>query len=182
MDIEVEIRAFISKDKYQELIDYFSKNGKLTEEDEQETHYFEGDKDVRIQKAKSYSKIWMKEGKIHDDAREEIEVKTNRDDFPKLEKIFRHLGHGVEIKWFRKRHTFEWDEISVMIDYTKGYGYIIELEKITTENKKDETLLLLREKLKKLGIKETPKEVFKEKYENYKKNWKELIKEKIQYL
>lgn len=175
MNIEVEIRAFIDKNKYEELIGYFSKNSILIEEDEQETHYFKGDKDIRIQKAKNYSKIWMKEGKIHDDAREEIEIKINRDDFPKLEKIFRELGHNVEIKWFRKRYSFEWDGINVMIDYTKGYGYIIELEKITTEDKKDEVLLLLREKLKELGIKETPKEVFKEKYEDYKKNWRELV-------
>jgi len=56
--------------------------------DEQETHYFDCAEDIRIQKNKYFSKIWMKKGKLHDDAREEIEVQCKKDDFEKLQKIF----------------------------------------------------------------------------------------------
>jgi len=92
MDIEVEIRAFIDKEKYEELLAFFKENAELIEDDEQETHYFDSKEDVRIQKSTSYSKIWMKKGELHDDAREEIEIKMPKEEFPKLEEIFRSLG------------------------------------------------------------------------------------------
>lgn len=173
--IEVEIRSFISKEQYEKLIEFFQKEGQFINQDEQETHYFDCDEDLRIQKNKFYSKIWMKKGMIHDDQREEIEVKLPTDDFIKLEKLFLSLGYKVGIKWFRTRHSFKWDEIDVAVDYTKGYGYILELEKMSSEEEKEQTLQLLRQKLTELGILETPKEEFKEKYQFYKENWRKLV-------
>jgi len=63
-----------------------------------------------------------------------------------------------------------------MMDYTKGYGYIIEIEKVCSEKEKDKTLELLKEKMQELKIPLTPKEEFNKKYEYYKKNWRRLIK------
>jgi len=60
--------------------------------------------------------------------REEIEIRFDRNEFEKLERLFLALGLNVEIKWFRKRHSFKWADIDVMLDYTNGYGHIIELE------------------------------------------------------
>ena len=160
MNVEVEIRAFIDEKKYENLLDFFSENSKKIDEEEQETHYFNTKEDVRIQETNTYSKIWMKRGRLHDDSREEIEVKLAKVDFSKLKEIFKALGHNVEIKWFRKRHTFLWGNITVMLDYTKGYGYIIELEKMIDDKNTEDTLLLLRNKLKELGVQETSKEEF----------------------
>jgi predicted adenylyl cyclase CyaB len=176
MNIEVEIRSFITKEQYEKLIEFFKKQGELVKEDYQETYYFDTDEDLRIQKNNFFSKIWMKKGNIHDDHREEIEIKFDKDDFAKLEKLFLAVGFGVEIKWFRTRHAFKWQGIDIAVDYTKGYGYIIELEKMSTEENKEKTLGLLREKLKQLKMPLTPKEEFKKKYEFYKKNWQKLIK------
>lgn len=176
MNIEVEIRSFISKEKYEELLKFFNKNAEFVNEDYQETYYFNSLEDLRIQKNNFFSKIWLKKGKIHDDYREEVEIKFHKDDFEKLEKLFKILGYGIEIKWFRTRHTFKWQEIDIMLDYTKGYGYIIELEKMSDEENKEKALNLLKDKLKSLNIKETSKEEFNTKYEHYKKNWKELTK------
>ena len=67
------------------------------------------------------------------------------------------------------------DGIIVTLDFTKGYGYIIELEKMASEETKDKTLELLKEKFNLLKIELTPKEVFKEKYGHYKNNWKSLV-------
>lgn len=179
-NIEVEIRSFISEEKYRELIAFFMKNAEFVNEDYQETFYFNAKgQDLRIQKNNFFSKIWMKKGKIHDEAREELEIRFPKEDFVKLEQLFLSLGFDVEIKWFRNRHTFEWgdgtDKISVMIDYTRGYGYIIELEKMASESEKGRTILFLKEKLAELDIPLTQKEVFEEKYDNYKKNWRGLI-------
>jgi predicted adenylyl cyclase CyaB len=175
MNIEVEVRSFITKDKYDELISFFKENGEYQGEDYQETFYFDCEQDLRIQKSKEYSKVWMKKGKLHDDHREEIEIKFDKDYFETLEKLFLGLGYNVEIKWFRTRHTFLWQGVSVMVDYSKGYGYILELEKMSGEEGKDEALLELKGKMFQLGVPVTPKEEFKRKYLEYKANWRDLV-------
>ena len=62
-----------------------------------------------------------------------------------------------------------------MVDYTKGYGYILELEKMADETSKEETLKLLREKFALLNIPLTSKEEFGEQFKNYQENWRNLI-------
>jgi predicted adenylyl cyclase CyaB len=174
-NLEVEIRAFISKEKYEELIEFFKQNATFVKEDYQETHYFDCEQDLRIQKNNKGSKVWLKKGKIHDEAREEIEVYTQDESFDKLGELFNALGHNIEIKWLRQRNQYDWNGIKVCIDYSKGYGYIIELEKLGSEENKNEILYELREKLKELNIPLTPREEFDERYEYYKQNWRRLI-------
>ena len=67
-------------------------------------------------------------------------------------------------------------KIYVTLDYTRGYGYIIEFEKLSTEENKDKDLAVIKEKIKKLNIPLTPKEEFDKAYNNYKENWEELTK------
>jgi len=175
MNIETEIRSFISKEQFEELLDFFKQNAQLNKEDYQETFYFDCNEDLRIQRNNFFSKIWMKKGEIHDDCREEIEIKFDQSEFENLEKLFFALGYNIEIKWFRKRFEFKWDDITVCLDFTKGYGYIIELEKMCSEDMKEKELELLREKLKSLNVKITSKEEFNKKFQYYKENWESLI-------
>ncbi len=175
MNIETEIRSFISKEKFDELLDFFKKNASFEKEDYQETFYFDCDEDLRIQRNNFFSKIWMKKGQIHDDSREEIEIKFDKNEFEKLEKLFLSLGYNIEIKWFRKRFKFKWDNITVCLDFTKGYGYIIELEKMCSEDTKEQEFEILKQKLKSLDVEITPKEEFNKKFLYYKENWKSLV-------
>jgi len=175
-NIEIEIRSFISEKQYKQLLSYFKSNSKLITDDIQETLYYDCPQDLRIQKNKYFSKIWLKKGNIHDDSREEIEIHTDIDDFDELKKLFETLGYGIDIKWLRERKEFKWNDINVCLDYSKGYGYIIELEVMGREEEREEVLKMLRGKLKELGIEETSKEEFNKEYENYKKNWKKLLK------
>ncbi len=175
MNIEVELRSFISEEKYRELIAFFTKHGEFLNEDYQETYYFDAEQDLRIQKNTFFAKIWLKKGKIHDESREEIEIKVPVEDFEQLEKLFLALGYSVTIKWFRNRHSFNWKGISVAVDYTKGYGYIIELEKMAMEENKDAAVAELKERFAQLTIPITAKEDFKAKYEDYRQNWKTIL-------
>ena len=176
MDIEVEVRSFITKDQYDRLLDFFKKNAVLINEDDQETHYFDCEKDIRIQKNQHYAKIWMKAGKMHDDHRKETELKIDKDDFNKLASIFENLGLTTTVKWFRDRKSFHWNDIVVCLDCNKGYGYIFELEQMASEENKDEVLNHLKQKMQELNIPITPKEEFQGAYENYLLNWRELTK------
>jgi len=173
--IEVELRSFIAEERYKKLMEFFKENAKLVKEDFQETHYFDCDSDLRIQKGNESSKIWMKKGKIHDDAREEIEIKIPKEDFEKAREIFKNIGLNTEIIWLRDRKQFDWEGIKICLDYTKGYGYIIELEKIGTENNKQEIIEELKQKLNELNVPITPREEFERAYNFYKQNWRSLI-------
>jgi len=152
-------------------------NAELLKKDNQTTYYFDSPEDLRIQQNDFFSKIWLKKGNIHDPHREEIEIKFERDRFKELEKLFLTLGYNVDIKWFRKRNQFNWNNITVALDHTKGYGYIIELEKMSDEENKERVYEELKQKLNKLKIELTPKEKFKEKFNYYKENWRKLTDE-----
>ena len=85
------------------------------------------------------------------------------------------MGYNIEIKWFRKRFKFKWDDVTVCLDFTKSYGYIIELEKMCTEDTKIQEFENLKQKLKSLNVEITPKEEFNKKFLYYKENWKSLV-------
>lgn len=170
--IEVEQRSFISEEKYNELISYFKNKGVNFEESKQITYYFKGDVDFRIMQADNYTKMWLKKGKMHDDAREEIEVFIDNKYRSNLMQMFDCLGYEVEIKWFRKRLTGIYQDVTLTADYTVGYGYIIELEKLIDNDTNIEVIKdYLLNIFKDLEIKISDKQEFKDKYEDYKINW-----------
>lgn len=174
-NIEVEIQNFISEEKYIELIRFFERNAEFVKTDFQETFYFDENSNLRIQRNNKGAKLWHKSGNVHDEFMEEIEINSNRDEFEKMEKFLNKLGHTVKIKWLRLRNQFNWNGIKVCLDHTKGYGYIIELEKMSSEENKEKNLDELKQKLSELNIEQTPKEVFTEKYNYYKENWRNII-------
>ena len=175
MVIEVEVRSFISKERYDDLIEFFTHNAKLQKEDYQETFYFDGKDDLRIQRNNFYAKIWLKKGKIHDEQREEIEIKCDRSEFEKLEKLFLALSFTVKIKWFRNRMEFDWKGLTVCLDFTKGYGYIIELEKMCSPSEQEQELENIKQQLQALNIPLTPRDEFDQKYQYYKEHWRSLV-------
>lgn len=175
-NIEVEVRAFVTKKEYERLLGFFRKSSKFVKEDNQETIYYDCEEDLRIQKNNFTSKIWLKGGRLHDDFREETEIHMERSNYNKLQILFRRLGYKQEIKWIRDRKEFNWNGIVVCLDYTIGYGYILELEMMSSKKDKDKKLEILRKELRNLRIKETPKEDFDKAYQDYKKNWKKIIK------
>lgn len=176
-NIEVEVRSFVSKEQYDSLLDFFKREGQLLTEDSQETFYFSGEQDLRIQQNNFYAKVWLKKGKLHDAHREEIEIHVERKDFEVLGQLFLTLGYTVSIKWFRHRIEFSWEGVTVCLDHTKGYGYIVELEKMCTDSEKEREYAVLLQKLQSLGIALTPKEEFEAKFKYYKENWQRLVEE-----
>jgi len=86
------------------------------------------------------------------------------------------LGFNVEVAWFRKRKIYDWQGVKVFLDDTKGYGKIIELEKIGKEDEERKIHEKLKEKLKSLGVKITPRKVFEKKFKYYKNNWRKILK------
>ncbi len=173
--MEVEARSFVSEEKYKELIGYFSKNADYLGEDEQITVYFSGEKDLRTRLTSNDAMIILKEGRIHDEGRDELEVVLPRGDFDKINKIFELLGFKIKVKWFRKRHIFKWNDVKVYIDFTRGYGYIIEFEKFCDEEDKKKIYEDLVRRLESLGLPLTTKQEFTNRFDYYVKNWRKLV-------
>lgn len=172
--IEVEKRSFITKEKYDELITYFKSNNYLIEEERQITSYFKGDIDFRLMNTPNYLKLWLKKGKIHDDAREEMNVIIDKKYENDLFRMLETLGYEVEIKWFRKRIQLQYQQFDVTIDYSIGYGYIVEFELMVNEEVNiDQAKKELQSAFKKFNIDDSSKEEFNSKYNDYKNNWLE---------
>jgi adenylate cyclase class IV len=114
---------------------------------------------------------------MHADAREEIEVPVEREKFGALAALFGALGFAVKVKWFRKRLSFRWDGIDVALDDTRGYGRILELEKVCGEAEREATIGELKARLASLGLAPTPKEEFGRRYADYLERWRELVRE-----
>ena len=179
-NIEIEVRSFIIKEEYKKLKKKLDKEAKFLDSANEETVYFKGTKgDLRLRRDENQAFIIFKKGKIHDDFREEIEIKYNRNDFRKIEKLFKKFSFKDEIRWFRTRRIYQWGRVRVFLDDTKGYGFIIELEKIGKVGKEKKIHQQLENKLKSLGIKITPKKIFDEKFEYYKKNWQKILNFKV---
>jgi len=176
-NVEVETRSLISKEKYEELLEYFRMNASLVREDNQENYYYDSDANLVVQRGNSGSMVRIKKGKIHDNCREEKEIYFSREDFDKINGLLVELGYKNEIKWYRNRKEFDWEGVRVCLDYTKGYGYIIELEEMSDDANKDWVLKKLRSKLIILKVDETSKEEFNKKYEYYISNWRELVED-----
>jgi predicted adenylyl cyclase CyaB len=174
-NIEIEIRSLIDEKMYKKLLRFFKKEGRFIGKENQISYYFSGKDDLRIQKSDKYAKIWLKKGMLHDNSRKEIEVKLELSEFENASRLFESLGFKNEIIWLRTRNIFSWKNVKIMLDNTKGYGYIIELEKMGDLESKDEILKDLKRKMEILGIKETSKEDFDKKFKYYKNNWKKLI-------
>lgn len=173
--IEAELRSFVSREKFHELKRFFERNGEFVKEDEQETHYFDAPVDLRIQRNRFFSKIWFKKGAMHDESREEVELRFDRGEFDKLGEIFSALGIGTKVKWFRKRVMFKWKGVNVCLDDTKGYGMILELEELCPPGNEEKVLESLAEKMAELGVEPTSKEELDRKFADYLENWERLI-------
>lgn len=173
--IECEVRALLDYYQYQGLKTRLMQEAEFLGEDLQETRYFEGPHDLRIQKSGTCAKVWLKKGKMHDECREEVEIRLDPDRFGELERLFDALGYVTGIVWHRHRMRFTWGDVDVSLDHTKGYGYVLELEKMSGEAEKEETLRYLKDKLAELGLRPTPKPVLHERFTYYRERWKQLL-------
>ncbi len=173
---ELEIRSFLSDEEYEKLRSRFDSQARLVKEDDQVTMYYSGRADLRLQKNNAGGKIWFKSGEMHDEIREEIEIKISAEDFDKATKLWEELGYEVEIVWFRYRRQYEKDGAKITLDDTKGYGKIIELEILSDAENNAHDLQKLKIMMNDLGVKLTDREEFETKFAYYKENWRELTK------
>lgn len=182
-NIEIEVRSLITKKEYVKLLKRLNEEAKFADSIKEETVYLSlnDKKDLRLRRNRKEAFLILKKGKIHDSFRQEIKIKFTRENFGKLEKLFGELGYKAKVRWFRKRRVYLWGKIKVFLDDTKGYGFIIELEKIGKAGEAKKIYQNLKEKLKSLGVKITLKKVFNQKFKYYKNNWQKILNYEKKY-
>lgn len=171
-NIEVEISTFVPSKEWQRLRRFFRKNAKFLGVHRDQTSYFHKDGQLRIRIEPKGAYLVFKSGKMHDAARTEIEITFDRRDVAKMEQLLANGGFPVVVRWFRKREKYVWSDISVTLDDTRGYGTILELEKMAGGREKEKVYKQLSSKLKSLGIKSAPRREMNRRYRYYLKNWK----------
>ncbi len=175
-NIEVEVRALISKIEFNRLKKFFYENGKFLNHHKDATLYFDKDGRIRLRKEKDRTYFVCKSGKIHDKHREEMEIEIKKSDYLSAQKLLKMLDKPVEVKWQRERFVWLFQGVKAYLDNTKGYGMIFELEAITSPKNQDDAYQKMLKVFHELDIKPTPKEKIQKHYQQYLKNWKKLIK------
>jgi len=174
-NIEVEVRALISKDEFLRLKKFFNKKAKFLNHHKDETAYFDSNGSTRLRLEKDRCYLVHKSGKIHDRHREELEIDLKKSDFLPAQKFMEFLGKPVIVRWIRERFVWKFNDMKAYLDNTKGYGRIFELEAMTTSKDKEKSYQKMFEIFKNLNIKPTPKQEIQKHYQHYLKNWRKLI-------
>lgn len=115
---------------------------------------------------------------MHDEDRDEIEVKVDRKDFLALDDILRSLGYEYDTKWYRKRREYKLDNLNITIDFNAGYGWLTEIEKVVRVGGEEKAKKEILELAKNIGIKPVKKEFIDKMYHYYKKHWPYYIRTK----
>jgi hypothetical protein len=169
MTKEIEIRALLTKEKYEQLKSLLPQKFKQITEDKVTTIKFQPP-DVRIRFSDNFQEIVYKSGNSTHDSRKEISVKLNsKEDCEKMIEILRNTGLKEEPQWFQHKQEFLYDnKYTLSLQHIKNFAYILEAEIID----EDETLHLpiLKQILTNLGCEPIDKEQFKVKIEEYIKN------------
>lgn len=169
--VTISIRSFLTKDQYDSLLKYLNSFAKFLNKEKQVIYYFSTPSELIIQKNDKECRVAINKT----NSKEDIIINLRKEEFDDIVDIFEALGYEISIKWFKTLHHFTWNEMDVYVNLTKGYGYLVEMEKSVYPEEKEIILNYLRENLKLLGVDETPKEVFDERFNYYKKNWKDLV-------
>lgn len=176
-NIEVEARSFITDEQFENAKEILDRDCEFVEKLNETTMYFSGEKDLRMRKNETGAFVIMKEGKIHDDFRKELEIRIDVNDFDDMAELFQSLGFAIEIEWRRNRLEYKKADMKILLDDTKGYGKILEIEKMAAAGSENEVHGALMEEMKAFGITDiTSKKEFNEKFEYYKQNWQNLIR------
>lgn len=149
-NIEIEIRGPLSKEKFNNLVSFFDKEGKkLTEKNRVLIDYstfLEGgvenrEKDIRLRVTNGIPEIIVKLGKWGGtDQRKELSVLTNPNSFDTLVEIFGELGFVKGMLCTRKSKVYEYKGVEFALVEVPNHSYYYEAEKMAHENESVEQI------------------------------------------
>lgn len=112
---------------------------------------------------------------MHDKNRKEIEIPFDKKYAPSAEAFLLALGFPAVIRWFRKREKWLWRGVTVTLNDTKGYGRLLELEKMSLKKEQEKNYKELLARLHMLKIQPMKREAMDARFRYYQRHWKRLI-------
>ena len=168
-NIEVEFIAKISKDKYNELHDFLSKNCEkdLGEDNKNTKFYILPEKLFKVvdETSKGKGKLVLKSSRVgHGSDAEEIEIGIDSNDYNKAKEMFDDLelpGKSMEAR--QQRHNYVYKGVEIAVKYSEEWKYHIEMEIVIDDiSKKEEAEDKIKQVADELEIKFLSEEEIKE--------------------
>ncbi|MBW3003506.1 hypothetical protein KY328_03525 [Candidatus Woesearchaeota archaeon] len=171
--MEIEIKALLTKEKYDELKLFLNEEYKKVNQDKITTFRFRP-KDVRVRYSDKINEIVFKDGDPTVHARDEVSVNLGSvDDCHRMIEILRMLGFKDDPSWVKVKDEFIVErcgyEYTLSLQFIENFAYILEAEIMA-----DDASLhvpVLKEILRSLGCEPIEPEEFKEKIKDYIKNY-----------
>jgi len=174
MQKEIEVKFLLSDTDRQILKDFLEAKGLEPHfRETQDNYYYNSPEglDLRIRRTDTNAYLILKKGWMHDEDREELEVRVDEEAFDTLDSILTNLGYDYNTKWHRERTEYHYHDFAITLDFNAGYGWVAEIEKVVSEGEEDSAKQEISALAQEIGLQPTPPEVFDKMYHYYKKNW-----------
>lgn len=153
---------------------------------EQMNHYFDsraGSLRTRYERKISSTRegvprvyLVAKSGELHGSVRKEYELSVDST-LEQLDELLITAGNNLKSRWYRRRETLGKDGISICLDRNDGYGFVVEIEKMSyTDDGADESVLMIRTLADSLGLEEISKATLDKMYKHYTDNWSDYYR------
>ncbi len=141
--IEIEKRALLTEEKYNETLAFLVSNGEdLGADDKDVVYYIYDDKLLKLvhNMSKGNAKVSLKMNKLGDAvAVEEYEIPFEQDKFTEMKMIFGAIVSPKQIiEGKQLRRNFSYKGCEIAMKWSKDYGYHIEIEIVTEDKDKVE--------------------------------------------
>ena len=165
----VEKRTFINQLKYKELKSYFEENSKEKKDFNQIIYKYKSDVDFRFVFDHELAFLRLR-GSFY--ASDDLVVPVALKDVKTMKLLLKSLGMHIDIKWFRHRAIYQYQNYTVTLDETYHYGYVVSIAKEISNIKEQPTAYEeLEQVFRQLQIPITTKEQFNDRYKFYKISW-----------
>ncbi|VVB81932.1 Uncharacterised protein [uncultured archaeon] len=137
--MEIEIKALLTKEKYEELQKLLPKKFKKVNEDVITTFRFKP-KDVRIRYSDKINELVFKEGDPTKFSRKEVSINLkDRADAENMIAVLRELGFKDDPSWIKKKEEFVCNyngfEYLLSLQFIENFAYLLEAEIMSDDEK-----------------------------------------------
>ena len=172
---EIELRAFLTPEKYFELVEILPTKMELLNKESLHSRKFKSseDKDIRLRFSERRCEVVHKNGSATDVTRREITINfPSKKELDKFAQILEAEGFEEVPPWITHRmdfkHNYSGYEYDISLQNTENFAHILEVE-FSSENKNDEINheKNIREILHDLGCEPISKEELSNKIQKY---------------
>lgn len=165
----VEKRTFINQLKYQQLKNFFDEHNQKEKDFNQIIYKYKSDVDFRFIFDNELAYLRLR-GAMNVEG--DLVVPIEQKDVKTVKLMLHSLGMHIDIKWFRHRTIYWYQDYIITLDETYHYGYVVSIAKeIPNIHLQENAHQELEQIFQKFEIPITSQEQFNDRYKFYKISW-----------